>query len=192
MKKTTLVTSLVLVLALLIFAGASCDTTVTNTNESTTNTNAATTDDNWTSSTSQGDIPDTAIAGTINDVDVTIATIQIDDWDDYYSWSFSTLEPDDTCGVIIGDDAVNFDSKIIQEGTFTKEMTDEIDFDDYHSYYHYEQDSGTPMSVNVDWAATVVVEEFDETNGVVTGWASFEFDDGSTLIEGSFEADLCE
>lgn len=186
---------LFLVMAVVIvLLGASCEVTQEAINESTTaNTNtAATADTNWTTATTKGTITDTPIAGTINEKEVTIASVQIDVWDDYYSWSFSSLAPDETCGLVMDDSAVNFSSVVLQKGTFSKTMTEEVEFDDYNAYYHYEQDDGTPMSVNVDWAATVVISEIDEDNNTVTGWAKFEFDDSKTEIEGSFEADLCE
>lgn len=109
-----------------------------------------------------------------------------------YSWTFSNKAPDSTCGVIVDNDAVNFSSKKLQKGTFEKKIEDEINFDDYHAYYHYEQVDGTPMSVNVDWSAKVVVDKIDEANKKVSGFAKFDFKDGKTSIEGKFEGDLCE
>ena len=68
---------------------------------------------------------------------------------------------------------------------------EEVDFDNYSAYYHYEQESGTPMSINEDWTATLVVNELNESLGVVSGYVDFDFDDG-TEISGMFEAELCE
>ena len=149
-------------------------------------------DENWTTATDKGDIKDEAISGKINDQDVEIKNVSITDWDGEYSWAFSTLAPESACGVVVDNDAVNFSSKALQAGTFTKGVADEIEFSDYHAYYHYEQEDGTPMSVNVDWGATIVVKEVDKDGKKVSGWAKFDFSDEKTALEGSFEADLCE
>jgi len=151
-----------------------------------------TTEANWTKSTDRGEIADQAISGKINDESVTIKDVQVEEFEGEYRWSFSSLAPDSTCGLIMDNSAVNFSSKILQEGTFSKKMDEEVEFEDYHSYYHYDQTDGTPMSVNVDWSATIVVEEVDEANKKVSGWAQIDFTDELTVIEGSFEADLCE
>ena len=181
---------LVMSVAMVLLLGASCTTetsTTTTDSESTTETTSSL----WTSSTSQGSIASTDVTGTINDEDVTIGTVYIDVWDDEYSWSFTTGVGEEACDLIMDDNAVNFSTKDLQVGTFTKAMTDEVEFDDYHAYYHYEQADGVPMSVNTEWAATVVVTEIDEDAGTVTGYANFEFDDGLTEIDGAFTADYC-
>lgn len=188
--------------AVTLLSAAGCEKSVSVTTDGTTTTTTTsdgetttmtTTSEWWTDDTDRGDIPDEHITGVINDQEVKITDIQITDMDGEYDWSFSTGLPDDTCGVVIGDDAVNFSSKELQEGTFEKLMDEEIEFDDYHSYYHYDQgeDQG-PMSVNVDWEAKVIVKEIDEDTDTVSGWARFDFSDGHTRLEGSFTADLCE
>jgi hypothetical protein len=192
--KTKLVLPLVVCIAIAALAivfttGCGEETVTTTTNEVTVN---ETSEANWSTDIDHGDIPDTPIAGKINGQDVTIANVSVTKWDDSYDWEFSTAAPDEACGVVIDNDAVNFSSKVLQTGTFEKTMDEEIEFDDYHAYYHYEQDDGTPMSVNVDWSAKLVVDEVDEENNKVTGWAEFDFSDEETMIEGSFEADLCE
>lgn len=192
----TMLFSLALVLVALALVGASCETTTTtttneNTNAAAANTNAAKTSE-WTSSTSRGDILDTAISGKINGKDVAIAEVQITKWDEYYSWSFSDTKADETCGLVMENDEVVFDSKDLQEGTYTKTLDEEADINEYYAYYVYNQEDGTPMSVNNEYSATVVVSELDETDNTVTGWAKFEFKDGLTELEGSFTADLCE
>ena len=185
----------VLLLAVLVFVGASCevtdttDTNTTTTNTVTTNTTTATSE--WTSATDQGTIPSTDASGTLNGEDFTVVHVQIIDWDDYYNWTFSNTAPDSSCGVIIDDSAVNFSSKDIQVGTFDA-TSDDVEFDDYSSYYHYEQADGTPMSVNVDWTGTVVVTDFDETAGTIEGYVEFTFDDGLTAVSGAFEGEVCE
>lgn len=194
MKHTkTMLFSLAIVLAAVVLVGASCETTTTNenTNTAAANTNTAATSQ-WTSSTSRGDIADTPMAGTINGEAVTIAEVQINDWSDYYSWEFSDIVGDETCDILLENNEVVFDSMDLQEGTYEKTMTEEADIDEYYAYYVYNQEDGTPMSVNSDWSATVVISELDKTNDTVTGWAKFEFDDGLTELEGSFTADLCE
>lgn len=192
--KTTLL-SLALVFALMVLAGASCGVT---TEDDTANTNAAANtneataaDSQWTSSTSQGSIADTPMAGTINGEEVTILDVQITDWDEYFSWEFSDTAVAEACDVETDNSAVSFDTDELTVGTYEKTMTEE-ETGEYYAYYYYQQEDGTPMSVNTSWAATVVVSEIDETNNKVSGWAKFEFDDGLTVIEGSFEADICE
>ncbi len=191
-KKAAL--SMIAALSLMILAGGGC-TTSTNTNDDSSSeeaTEATSYDDNWTSAIDQSGIATTEVAGKINEKDVTIPNVQIQKWDDEYSWSFSDMAPDETCGVVVDNDAVNFSSKMLEIGTFEKKMEDEIEFDDYHAYYHYEQEDGTPMSVNVDWAAKIVVTDIDTENNKVKGYAKIDFDDGKTAIDGAFEADLCE
>lgn len=191
MKK--IVFSLMAAVFFLILAGAGCTNQEAKKEEtSKTESEVKEYDKNWTSKKDQSEIKTTPIAGKINDKDVTIADVQIKKWDNEYSWAFSNIKADEACGVIIDNDAVNFSSTRLEEGTFQKKMEDEIDFDTYHSYYQYEQADGTPMSVNVGWAAKIVVNKIDQTNKKVEGLARFEFDDGKTAIEGTFTADLCE
>ena len=149
-------------------------------------------DSNWTSTINKTGIATTEVAGTINEQEATIADVQIKKWDDEYSWSFSNMASDETCGLVMDNNAVNFRSTRLETGTFEKKMEDEIDFDNYHAYYQYEQSDGTPMSVNVSWSAKIVVEEIDTENNKVKGYAKVDFSDGKTMIDGSFEADLCE
>lgn len=192
----TIFFSLALVFLVVVLSGAGCSTTTSdadkNTNAAATNTNAATAGSKWTTSTSRQNIPDAAISGTINDKAVTIAEAQITKWDEYYGWSFSDTAADETCGLVMEDSEVVFDSKDLKAGTFTKELDEEVPFEDYYAYYVYNQEDGSPMSVNAGWSATVIVNKIDEANKTVTGWAKFEFDDGHSAIEGSFTADLCE
>jgi hypothetical protein len=194
MKKLTL--SLIAVLALVVFMGAGCSfstsTDEEGDKEAATEEKVTEYDSNWTSKIDKSGIAETDVTGKINEKDVTIADIQIKKWDGEYSWSFSNLAPDETCGVVIDNDAVNFSSNKLETGTFEKKMENEIDFDNYHAYYHYEQADGTPMSVNVGWSAKIVVDEIDEANKKVTGYAKVDFDDGKSAIDGKFEADLCE
>lgn len=188
---------LAMVAVLIFFVGAGCVKVEKTAEEITTEAPTETgeiekVDENWTTSTKRGDIADTPIAGKINSEKVTVANVSITEWEDEYSWTFSNIAPDQTCGVIISNDAVNFSSKVLKEGTFEKKMTDEVEFDDYHAYYHYEQPDGTPMSINVEWSAKIVIKKIDKENNKVTGWAKFDFTDDKTSIEGSFEANLCE
>ncbi len=189
MKSHTKLIGLVIAIAViaLVLVGAGCQKTTT---EEATETVA--TEEGWSSATDKGDIPDTPITGTVNGKNITVKDVQIQKMDGEYDWSFSNLAPDSTCGVVISNDAVNFSSKVLQEGTFEKKMTEEIEFDDYHSYYHYNQEDDTPMTINTEGAAKVVVKKIDEASKKVTGWARFNFDDDKTMIEGSFTADLCE
>lgn len=192
-QKSKGVFALLVVVALVLLVGASCSTsTDTNTNTVTENTNTAAALGLWAIATSQGDIAGTDIAGTLNGNDFDVQSVQITVWDDEYDWNFSNTASDEECDLIMGEDAVNFSSKDMQVGTFEKAMTDEVEFDDYHAYYYYEQADGVPMSVNTDWAAKIVVTEIDETNNTVSGFANIEFSDGLTLIDGAFEAELCE
>lgn len=184
--------ALAIVVAVALTAGGCAKKTEETTTDTTSEQTVEEVDGNWTTATAKGDIADEAISGTINGEEVTIKNVSIKDWDGEYSWSFSTLAPESTCGVVVDDNAVNFSSKTLRAGTFTKKMEDEIEFSDYHSYYHYEQEDGTPMSVNVDWGATIVVKEVDKDANKVSGWAKFDFSDEKTALEGSFEADLCE
>ena len=149
-------------------------------------------DENWTTATNKSDLKDEAIGGKINNEDISINNVSIKSWNDEYSWSFSNLAPELTCGVVLNNSAVNFSSKALQAGTFEKKLADKIESSDYHAYYHYEQENGSPMSVNVNWGATVVIEKVNKDTKKVTGWAKFEFADEKTALEGSFEADLCE
>lgn len=181
-----------LVVAVALTAAGCAKTEKSTTEETKTEEVAEKIDENWTTATDKGDIKDEAISGKINDKDVAIKSVSVKDWDGEYSWSFSTLAPDSTCGVVMDDDAVNFSAKALQTGIFEKKMADEIEFSDYHAYYHYEQDDGTPMSVNVDWSAKIVVKEVNKDSKKVTGWAKFDFSDEKTALEGSFEADLCD
>lgn len=190
MKKITL--SLIMIFAFMVLVGSGCSFSTT-TEESTDETSDTTEyDSNWTSKVDKTGIATTDVAGTINESEVTIADVQIKKWDDEYSWSFSDTAPDETCGVVIDNDAVNFSSMRLETGTFEKKMEDEVDFDSYHAYYHYEQDDGTPMSVNVEWSAKIAVEKVDTENNKVEGYAKVDFEDGKTIIDGAFTADLCE
>lgn len=147
----------------------------------------------WTDTTDKGDIADAPIAGKLNGVDTTIAYVKIKKWDDEYGWDFTNTEPSSRpCGLSTDDNAVHFSSKVLKTGTFEKKLDQAIEFDDYHSYYHYKQADGVPMSVNDEWAAKVVIAAVDETTKKVSGWARFEFKGDKTAIAGKFEADLCE
>ncbi|MFH2104794.1 MAG: hypothetical protein ABII72_01005 [Parcubacteria group bacterium] len=191
-KMRTIVPMMLAIAVAVTLTAGGCAKTEETTTDTTSEETVEEVDENWTTATGKGDIADEAISGTINGEEVTIESVSIKDWDGEYSWSFSTLAPDSTCGVVIDDNAVNFSSKALQAGTFAKKMEDEIEFSDYHAYYHYEQEDGTPMSVNVDWDATIVVKEVDKDANKVSGWAKFDFSDEKTALEGSFEADLCE
>lgn len=185
---------MIMALAFMVLVGGGCSLTSTDDEEGDENEAEEVTeyDSNWTSAIDKEGIAETEVDGTINEQEVDIVDVQIKKWDDEYSWSFSDLAPSDTCGVVVDNDAVNFSSKILEMGTFEKKMEDEIEFDDYHAYYHYEQDDGTPMSVNVSWSAKIVVTEIDTENNKVKGYAKIDFEDGKTMIDGMFEADLCE
>ena len=152
---------LFLAIAVAVVLTAGGCTKIKDTKEETTKTEEVT-EANWTKSTDRGEIVDQVISGKVNDESVTIKDVQVQEWDGEYSWSFSNLAPDSTCGVVIDNSAVNFSSKVLQAGTFSKKMDEEVEFEDYHAYYHYEQADGTPMSVNVDWSATIVVEKVDK------------------------------
>ncbi len=180
---------LFLVAGLLFLLGASCTTSDDETVEVTDTTVE---DSMWSDSTDRGDIPDTLMSGTLNSEDWTMESAMVTKWDNEYDFDFSNLAPDDTCGVVISDDAVNFSTNKLNTGTFSKTFEEEVEFESYHSYYHYNQEDDTPMSVNVDWEATLVVSEVDEDNNKVSGWAEFKFNDELTNVSGSFEADLCE
>lgn len=184
----------VLLLVVFLLVGAGCETTTTTTDDdSTTTTNkeeATTTTSAWTNETDQGTIPSTDVAGTLNDAAHEVAYVAVTDWDDYYNWTFSNTAPDTDCGVVIDDSAVNFSSKEIQVGTFDA-AKDDVDFDEYSAYYHYEQDDGVPMSVNVDWDFNIVVTEFDKTAGTIDGFIDADFDDG-TEISGAFSGVVCD
>lgn len=149
-------------------------------------------EEHWSASTDRGDIKNQPISGKIHNRKTDIANVTIKKWDEEYDWVFSNKAPDSTCGVLTDNDAVTFNSKILQTGTFEKKMSEEIEFDDYHAYYHYEQKKGTPMSINPEWETKIVVKEIDEANKKVAGWAKFIFEEDKTLLEGSFTADLCE
>lgn len=194
-----------LLLAVVLLTGAGCQTTTTTTNTSTAvaNTNATEANVNavvtgstvWTEATNQGDIPDTAVTGTLNGKDFEAKYIVVKKWDDYYTLEFSNLAPDDDCGVVMDNNAISFSTKDLQVGTFNKTMDEKLEFDDYSAYYYYEQENGTPMSVNNDWAGKLVVSSIDETTDTVTGWADFSFDSEAgeeTEISGAFEASICE
>lgn len=150
------------------------------------------TDANWTNSSVRGSISDSAIAGKLNDEAIKIAYTKITKWDNEFRWTFSNVASSDVCGIILDDNAINFDSKILKEGTFTKKMEDVVAFDDYYAYYHYEETDGSPMSINGGWASTVVVKEINKDTKKVIGWAKFDFEDKKTSVEGSFTADYCE
>ncbi len=212
MNRKLILLPTLLVAGLLLVGGSCTQTTNTTTNTTTEKTNTAaventntadveedTTDTQWDSATDQGDIPSTQMAGTINDEEVTLLYASVTDWDDYYSWTFSEEAPDYVCGVTLDHSEISFDSDDVREGTYTKEM-DEEEEGEFYAYYLYYLEDGTPYSVNDDWSATVVVDSIEEdvgeddfgsTYGKVTGWAEFEFDDGTTAVSGAFEAELC-
>lgn len=146
----------------------------------------------WSSSVKGGGIPDTPVVGKINDKEIAVAYVRVKKWDDHYSWDFSNKPAESQCDIILDDDAVHFSSKILRTGTFEKKTDQEIEFDDYHAYYHYEQEDGSPMSINPSWAAKIVVASFDKEKKTITGWVDIRFDDGKTQIAGKFSGDLCE
>ena len=193
----------VLLLAVMLLVGAGCEVTTDTTDDTNTtaDTNTATTTDTdtdtdtdtgslWTSATDQGDISDLDATGTLNEKTFTVAHVQVTNWGDSYTWYFSDSAPDDDCGVIMDDNAVSFSSKDIQVGTFSATY-DDVEFDDYSLYYYYEQEDGTPMSINESWDATFVVNEFNESVGVIGGHVDVMFDDG-TNISGAFEGEVCD
>lgn len=149
-------------------------------------------DFHWSNATSRGAIADTPIAGTINGKKGGIPYIRVKKWQDEYSWEFSNKGAESKCDIVMDNDAVKWSAKLLRTGTFSKKMDEEIPFDDYHAYYYYEQEDGSPMSVNVEWAAKVVIRNIDTANKTVEGWADFAFKDGRTEISGKFKADLCD
>lgn len=196
-KTRTLFLGVSMVVVFALLAGASCQkqttTKETQKQEQTQEQKKDDTEKNWTDSADTTGIAATAIAGKINDKKIKIATAQIKKWTDgSYSWTFSNIAPDSVCGVLVGNDAVNFSSKVLKQGTFEKKMEEKIEFSDYSSYYNYKQENGTPMSVNTDWSAKIVVEKIDSGAKKASGAAIFDFSDGKTKIDGKFEADLCE
>jgi len=191
MKKIALPMIMVFAFMLLVGGGCSLSSNTEETSEEAV-TEVTEYDSNWTSEIDKSEVATTEVTGTINETEATIAEVQITKWDEEYSWSFSNMAADEACGVVIDNDAVNFSSTRLETGTFEKKMEDEVEFDDYHAYYHYEQEDGTPMSINVDWSAKIVVEEIDTENNKVKGYAKVDFDDGKTMIDGAFTADLCE
>jgi len=178
-KKTAIIISALA--AALIITGAGCK-----------KDSSTTTEKNWSSSTEKGSLPDTAISGKINGKNVAIANVTVKKWDNEYDWSFSNQAPSDACGVVTGNDAVNLSMKKLQKGTFEKKVDEEVEFNDYSSYYYYSQEDGTPMSINTNWDAKIVIKNIDKANKKVTGWAKISYDDKKTEISGSFSADLCE
>lgn len=179
--------------AIVLLTAAGCEKTVSiTTPDGITTTTTTETDGWWSNSTDRGDIPDEPMAGTINEKAVAIKGIEITQKPDSYEWRFSTKQPDKACGFFVDDEAVQFRSQDLQTGTFEKDIDESIEFNEYHSYYHYSLEPNKPMSVNVGWSAKVVVKEIDEDAQTVSGWARFNFNDGKTKIEGSFRANLCE
>ena len=184
MKKLRI--TLFLVMGLVVILGAGCQ----NKDEEATVTVPS--DEQWSSTTDAGGIPTSPLAGELNGQAFTMESAIIQEWDGEYEFSFSSLAPSDTCGVVTGDNAVHFSSKVLQTGTFEKTIDEEIAFEDYHSYYHYQQENGAPMSVNVEWKSKIVITEIDDTNNKVKGYADIEFEDCLTKVAGSFTADLCK
>jgi hypothetical protein len=197
-KKKFLVWSGLAMAAIILLTAAGCEKTVSVTGPDGTTTTSEeetttfSTSEWWTDSTERGDITDKPITGTINEKEVAIVGLEITKKPDSYNWRFSTVEPDKTCGFFPNDDAVQFRSQDLQRGTFTKDLEESIEFEEYHSFYHYNMEPNKAMSVNVGWEATVVVKEIDEAAKTVSGWARFNFNDGKTKLEGSFKANLCE
>lgn len=171
----------------LVLTGAGCKKVTNESNET-----VKTTEKNWTSSIDKGSIPDKAISGKINGKNATIANVTVKKFNNQYDWSFSNQAPSSSCGVVIGNDAVNISMKTLQKGTFEKTVSEELPFNDYSSYYYYNQENGTPMSINTSWDAKVVITNIDEAAKKVTGFAKISYDDKKTDISGSFTADLCE
>lgn len=181
-----------MILAFVVLVGGGCSFISSDKDNGEENVEVTEYDNNWTSADNTEGITENEISGVINEQEVNIKSVQISKWDDEYSWSFSDKDSGEICDLIVDDKAVNFNSVILEEGTFEKKMEDNVDFDNYHAYYHYEQEDGVPMSINVGWAARVVVEKIDRENNKVEGYAKFEFEDDKTMIEGRFVADLCE
>ncbi|MDP2625100.1 MAG: hypothetical protein Q8P27_02840 [Candidatus Peregrinibacteria bacterium] len=201
MRKYFLISASLFAVVLLVGCSSGGTTTTTTTStETTTETVAEST--LWTNDVDAGSIGDSNMYGWLNYEDFELAYVSIDNWGDEYSWTFSNLAPDSTCGIVFDDDAVRFSSKDLQEGTLVKEMDDDPEFDEYYAYYYYQDEDGWPYSMNTDWSARIVVESIDEdamedewgsTVGLVTGWAEFEFgDDLETWVSGSFTAELCD
>lgn len=211
MRKSTLYYTAGAAIASLMLLGAGCQVETTGLDGVTTTTNTVVSDDAamvedslWTSATDAGDITGSEMTGTLNSEDFTVAYVQVDynpEFDETYNWSFSDQALDDVCGFTTDDNEVLFSSKDLQVGTFAKTVDEEVPFDDYYSYYKYMQPDGVPYSVNTDWATTIVVTDleqgvsegpFGESVGSISGFASFEFSDGKTVVSGPFEAELCE
>ena len=190
MKNFTL--PLIIIFAFMLLVGGGCNSDKEEANKETT-TEIIEYDSNWTSEIDKSDIATTTeVDGTINEKEIDIVEVQIKKWNDEYSWSFSDMASDEACGVVLDNSAVNFSSIRLETGTFEKKMEENVDFNSYHAYYHYEQEDGTPMSINVEWSAKIVVEEIDIENNKVRGYAKVDFEDGKSMIDGMFEADLCE
>ena len=122
--KKKIVLSLVMVMAIMVLVGGGCSLTSTEEEESSDKTTEETTeyDSNWTSEIDKTGIATTAVAGTINETEATIADVQITKWDDEYSWGFSNTAPEASCGVVVDNDAVNFSSMRLETGTFEKKF----------------------------------------------------------------------
>lgn len=191
-------TSLGVVALSLMLVGAGCTVTT----DSGAGVSADLIDGGWTpGATAQAGIPSDPVSGSINGESVDIASVVIEDWGDDYEWSFSNQAPAETCGFLSGDDAVNFRSVELMEGTFLKTADADVEFDDAHAYYVYQKPEGGPHSVNTAWTAKIVVTEvqdqvsqddFGNDIGQAMGYVELAFEDGQTEIAGSFTADICQ
>ncbi|NQV12342.1 hypothetical protein HQ524_03180 [Candidatus Uhrbacteria bacterium] len=197
--------SLFSVIALsLVLVGAGCSVTTTGTGSeggsSATPTGAV--EGAWAPGVvTKGSLSSSPVAGTINSVPVTIASVSIEDWGDKFQWKFSDTAPAKTCGFTSKDSSVKFRSAELMEGTFTKQMDTKVDFNEFSAYYVYTKEDGSPNSVNTSWETTIVVTDYTENVskdafgknvGSVEGYVEMTFQDGKTEIAGAFKGDVCE
>jgi hypothetical protein len=157
------------------------------------------------------DIPDGPMRGVIHGQPVEIQSVFIEpDIDDKgWSFTFSSAAAEDPTDVIDLEREVNLDiDQAPAPGyTFTKGLEENVEFDDFHAYYVYPQDDGSPYSINSPWSCAIEIESADigeydpggdmfQAVGTVKGRALIcsrheDFDTGAvtlTHVGGEFEA----
>ncbi len=159
----------------------------------------------WTPTPTLQDIPAHPVQGMLNGASFVPQYVVIER--DYNGIStditFSDKAPDAPGGHLEGNSA--FELRFarpawLKTGSFTKTLSQQVDFREFHAFYHYPEPDGVQMTVAQNWACAFEITEItpdnDPTNdisGIALGRIALCIDDEShSWLAGEFRAYIVE
>ncbi len=156
----------------------------------------------WMENPTVADIPAGTVKGMVNGVAFEAAIVRVKKGDGNCKLEIADKAPDKPTGMLTDDTEVKMEFTLEpgKPGEFVKAMADQ-DPDKTDGWYSYEQQDGSPMTMNSDWACALKIDEWTtETDpndsavlGKVKGKIFLVFkDDPKTFVAGEFEGVYCE